>query len=682
MNNYTSEDIRNIALVGHAGCGKTELAEALLLQSGAISSRGSLERGTMVCDFDPQEKTLGHSLDAALCHLEYQGKHITLIDTPGYPDLFARSINVLTAVETVGVVINAQTGIEMISQRAMECASNRQLCRLIIINKIDSPDIDLGSLLSQIQESFGGESLPINLPAANGTKVTDCFFNPSSDATDISSVAEAHTKLIDQVVEVDEDLMEIYLEQGDELDPKQLHDPFEKALREGHLIPVCFVSARTGAGIPELLDVFDRLMPNPSEGNPPQFLLGEGDDAKDIDVIPDQNRHAVAHVFKVNVDPYRGKLGIFRVHQGVVTNNTQLYIGDGRKPFKTTHLLRLQGKGHAEIHQAVPGDICAVAKVEEIYYDAVLHDSHDEDYFHLRPMEYTPPMLGIAVETVRRGDEQKLSDALHKLAAEDPTIRIEHNSAANETVIRGMGELHLRIVLETMKDRYNVEVKTHPPSIAYKETISIPTEGHSRHKKQTGGAGQFGEVFLRVAPLERGAEFEFENKIVGGVIPGQFIPAVEKGVKQVIDAGAIAGHPMQDIRVTVYDGKYHAVDSKEVAFVAAGKKAFLDAISKAKPIILEPVVNIQITAPNQCMGDITGDLAGKRGRISGTSTQSSGNIAISGQVPLSELNSYQSTLKSITGGEGSYTMEFSHYEPVPPSTQRELVDAYKKPHED
>ncbi len=681
MDNYTSEDIRNIALVGHAGSGKTELTEALLLHSGTINSRGSLERGTMVCDFDPQEKTLGHSLDAALCHIEYQGKQITLIDTPGYPDLFSRSINVLTAVETVGVVINAQNGIEMISQRAMECASNRQLCRLIIINKIDSPDTDLGVLLNQIQESFGDECLPINLPAKNGTEVIDCFFNPASDATDISSVSAAHSELIDQVVEVDEKLMEIYLEQGEELDPKQLHDPFEKALREGHLIPVCFVSARTGSGIAELLDVIDRLMPNPSEGNPPQFLLGEGNDAQEIEVTPDQNRHSLAHVFKVNVDPYRGKLGVFRVHQGVITNNTQLYIGDGRKPFKTTHLLRLQGKGHSEIPQAVPGDICAVAKVEEIHYDAVLHDSHDEDFFHLRPMECTPPMLGIAVETTRRGDEQKLSDALHKLAAEDPTIRIEHNAITNETVIRGMGELHLRIVLETMKDRYNVEVKTHPPSIAYRETISIPTEGHSRHKKQTGGAGQFGEVFLKVEPLEHGAGFEFVNKIVGGAIPGQFIPAVEKGVKQVMDAGAIAGHPMQDIRVTVYDGKYHAVDSKEIAFVAAGKKAFLDAVNKAKPVILEPIVNIQITAPNQCMGDITGDLAGKRGRINGTSTRSSGNIVISSQVPLSELNSFQSTLKSITGGEGSYTMAFSHYEEVPASTQKELINAYK-PHED
>lgn len=681
MTDYTSEDIRNIVLVGHAGCGKTELAEALLLQSGTINSRGSIERGTTVCDFDPQEKALGHSLDSALCHFQVHDKHINLIDTPGYPDLFGRSINLLTAVETAAIVINAQTGVEMITQRMMESAANRKLCRLIIINKIDAADIDLQSLLSEIQETFGSECLPINLPAENGSKVIDCFFNPNAGTTDFSSVEQAHTEIIDQVVEVDEELMQVYLEQGEELDPNQLHNPFEKALREGHLIPVCFASATTGAGVSELLEIFDKLMPNPSEGNPPQFLLGEGADAKEVTVVSDQDRHAVAHVFKVNVDPYKGKMGVFRIHQGVVTNNTQLYIGDGRKPFKTSHLLQLQGKDHVEITKAVPGDICAVSKVDEIHYDAVLHDSHDEDFFHLVPMECPPPMLGIAVEPLRRGDEQKLSDALHKISSEDPSVRVEHNVNANETVIRGMGELHLRIVLDTMKERYNAEIKTHPPSISYLETISVAAEGHYRHKKQTGGAGQFGEVFLKIEPMERGAGFEFVNAVVGGVIPYQFIPAVEKGVRQVLGTGAIAGYSLQDIRVTVYDGKHHSVDSKEVAFVAAGKKAFLDAVNQAKPIILEPLVNIQVLAPNQYMGDITGELSGKRGRINGTTSQSSGNISISGQVPLSELDNFQSTLKSITGGEGSYTMEFSHYEPVPGPTQKALIEAFH-PHED
>ena len=677
MTDYRSEDIRNIALLGHAGSGKTELTEALLFEAGAISSRGSIDRGSTVSDFDPQEKRLGHSLDSAICHLDYQGAHINLIDSPGYPDLIGRALSILPGVETAAVVINAQTGIEMVTQRAMQAALERGDCRLIIVNKIDSADIDLQTLLGSIRESFGEECLPLNLPADHGQAVVDCYFNLQPRATDFSSVEQAHTEIIDQVVEVDEELMEIYLEQGEELEPSQLHDSFEKALREGHLIPVCFVSARSGAGIPELLNVFNKLMPNPSEANPPPFLKGEGEKAKPVEVVPDPARHVIAHVFKVNVDPFVGKMGIFRIYQGTVTNNTQLYIGDGRKPFKAAHILKLQGKEHIEVAKGIPGDICAVAKVDDIHIDAVLHDSHDEDYFHLLSPEITPPMMGLALEPVRRGDEQKLSEALQKLAAEDPSLHVEHNPAANETVIRGMGELHLRMILERMREVYHVEVNTHSPSIAYRETIKTPAEGHHRHKKQTGGAGQFGEVFLRVAPLQRGQGFEFQNQVVGGSIPSQFIPAVEKGVRQIIDAGAIAGYPMQDIQVTVYDGKYHSVDSKEVAFVAAGKKAFLDAVSKANPIVLEPIVDISIDTPSANVGDVTGDIAGKGGRINGTESGSRDRVHISGQVPLSALNNYQPTLKSMTGGEGSYTVKFSHYEPVPGSVQKELTSAFQ-----
>ncbi|MEE8636436.1 MAG: hypothetical protein V3T12_10520, partial [Acidiferrobacterales bacterium] len=325
----------------------------------------------------------------------------------------------------------------------------------------------------------------------------------------------------------------------------------------------------------------------------------------------------------------------------------------------------------------IPGDICAVAKVEDIRFDAVLHASHDEDHYHLRPMELPKPMVGLAIEPTKRGDEQKISEAMHKLAAEDPCFVVEHNAAMNETVIRGLGDLHLRVMLEKMQDRYSAEVKTRPPKIPYRETIRTNAEGHHRHKKQTGGAGQFGEVFLRVEPLPRGGGFEFVNKLVGGVIPNQFIPAVEKGVRQVVESGAITGYPMQDIKVTVYDGKHHSVDSKEVAFVAAGKKAFLDAIQKAKPIALEPIVNIDVIAPGANMGDITGDLSGKRGRISDTQTLPGRMVSIKGQVPLSELNNYQSKLKSVTGGQGSYTIEFSHYDPVPPNIQQQLKAEFK-----
>ena len=679
MTSYTYEDIRNIALVGHGGAGKTTLVEALLHHAGVINAMGTVERGTTVSDFDPQEQAHQHSLYSAIVSMDHQGNHINLVDTPGYPDFIGRALAVLPAVETCAVVINAQTGIELTTQRMMREARDRQLDRLIIINKIDQPDVDLNNLLNQIKEMFGSECLPINLPADNGKKVVDCFFQPKSDGIkpDFLSVEEAHTQIIDQVVELDEDLMQIYLEQGEEISPEQLHDPFEQALREDHLVPVCFVSAASGAGIPELLDVFTRLLPNPTEGNPPQFLKGDGKQEKPVEIMPDSNKHVLAHVFKVSIDPYVGKLGVFRVHQGHVTRDSQLFIGDSRKPFKVGHLLKLQGKQHTEINSGIPGDICAVAKVDDIQFDAVLHDSHDEDQIHLRTIKFPQPMYGLAIEVKSRGDEQKISDALHKLQAEDPSFLVEHHASLNETVIRGLGELHLRVMLEKLKDVYNVQVETHPPKIPYCETITASAEGHHRHKKQTGGAGQFGEVYLRIEPKGRGEGYEFVDAVVGGVIPRQFIPAVEKGILQALEEGVIAGYPLQDIKVTVYDGKHHSVDSKEVAFVSAGKKAFIDAIKKAKPVVLEPVVNITITVPNQNLGDITADLSVKRGRITQTSAMAGGMTRISGQVPLSEISNYQSQLKSITGGAGFFSIDFSHHDPVPARRQQELMAEYK-----
>ncbi len=673
MPDYATEDIRNIAFIGHAGGGKTQLMEALLATSGTIPQKSG-----QICDFDPLEKQLGHSLDPSLYFLDHLNARINLLDTPGFPDFLGRTLSVLPAVDTAALVVDAVTGSSTLDQKLMEVAANRKLCRLIIINKIDSPEADPNGLLQTLQKTFGNECLPLNLPADQGKSVVDCFFQPDGKPTDFSSVEQAHSDLVDQVVEVDEALMEIYLEQGQELQPEQLHDPFEKALREGHLIPVCFVSARTGAGIEPLLQVMAKLMPNPKEGNPPQFYKGEGEQTEPVTVSPDNDAHAIAHVFKVNVDPFIGKLGIFRVHQGAIGKDSQLFIGDGRKPFKVSHLYQLQGKQQVEIDRGVPGDLCAVAKVEAIHYDAVLHDSHDEDFFHLEPIQLPTPMVGVAVQPVRRGDEQKLSDALHKLVAEDPSAQVAHDPEANETVLWGLGGLHLRVLLERMKSRFNLEVETHPPSIPYRETISRPAEGHHRHKKQTGGAGQFGEVFLKIEPLPRGAGFEFINQVVGGAIPSQFIPAVEKGVRQAMAEGFAAGFPMQDIRVIVYDGKHHPVDSKEVAFVAAGKKAFFDAVEKAQAIILEPIMQIIITAPNASMGDLTGDIASRRGRINSSNALANGWVEINALAPLSELQDYESTLKSITGGEGSFTMTFSHYDPLPSQIQKRLAEERRK----
>ncbi len=674
---YATSGIRNIALVGPAGAGKTSITETLLLQAGAVRSRGSLARGTTVSDFDPQEKRLQHSLDTAICSFATDGTRINLIDTPGYPDFLGKTLSVLEAVEAVAVVVSAVTGVDTLTQRLMDFARERGLCRLIIVNKIDSRDARCAQVLEGLREAFGPECLPLNLPAGGGDSVVDCFFQPHGRAADFSSVEAAHTQIIDQVVELDEKLMALYLEQGEELTPEQLHDPFEQALREGHLVPVCFTSAETGAGVAELLQAIVRLMPNPAEGNPPPFLKGTGEEAERVPVAPDPARHVIAHVFKVSIDPYVGKLGVLRVHQGTVRQGSQLFVGDARKPVKIAHLFSLLGKDTTEIAEAGPGDIVATPKVDELHLDAVLHDSHDEDQYHLKPVTYPPPMLGLAIEPDRRGDEQRLADTLHKLTAEDPCVRIEHHSAVNETVLYGMGEFHLRVLLERMTERYGVHVKTHPPSIPYRETITRPAEGHCRHKKQTGGAGQFGEVYLRIEALGRGTGFEFVDDVVGGAIPGQYIPAVEKGVRQVLTEGALAGFPIQDVRVTVYDGKHHAVDSKEVAFVSAGRKAFLDALQKATPIVLEPIMRLEITAPASAIGDITGDLATKRARISGSDTLPGQRATLQALVPLAEISEYQSRLKALTGGQGAYTMELSHYDPVPPRKQQELAQAWR-----
>ena len=682
MVSYSTENIRNIAITGHSGSGKTTLVETLLYSAGAINQKGSVTRGTTVCDFDPQEKTHQHSLDSAISSLDHGGSHVNLIDTPGYPDFIGRALSVLPAVETCAVVVNAQSGVEMVTRKMMEQAADRGMDRLLIVNKIDAEDVDLEAILQQLREAYGSECLPLNLPADGGKEVVDCFFQNDGKETDFLSVEEAHVNIVDQVVELDEELMEQYLEQGEDFSPEQLHEPFERALREGHFIPVCFVSAETGAGVAELLDVFARLMPNPGEGNPPQLFRGEGDAAEQIRIEPEPGGNAIAHVFKLHIDPFVGRLGAFRIHRGTVTKDSQLFIGDSRKPFKVGHLLKLQGKDHIEIDRGVPGDICAVAKIDEIRFDALLHDSHDDDQVYVQPIDIPAPMYGLAIQAKSRGDEQKISDALHKLEAEDQSFIVEHNAATNETVIRGMGEFHLRIMLEKLKDRHNVEVTTRPPKIAYKETITAKAEGHHRHKKQTGGAGQFGEVFLRVEPMTRGSGFEFVDAVVGGVIPKPLIPAVEKGIRQALAGGALSGNTMQDIRVTVHDGKHHPVDSKEVAFVTAGKKAFLDAFHKARPVVLEPIVDINVTAPNGAMGDINADISGKRGRISNTMALSGGMTTITASVPLSELDSYQSQLKSMTGGAGSYSLAFSHYDPVPAKTQKELIAAHKPKEDD
>ncbi|MDE2497504.1 MAG: elongation factor G, partial [Xanthomonadaceae bacterium] len=657
--------------------GKTSLFEALLQAGGAIQAAGAIERSTTVSDFDDQEKERQHSIHSSIASVDAAGCHVNLIDTAGYADFRGETLSALAAVETCAVVVNATNGIEHGTRRLMDYAKQRGLARMLVINRIDMEDIDLAALVAALRDEFGAECLPVNLPAGGGTQVVDCFFTHDG-MSDLGPVADAHQRIIDQVVEISERLMGGYLEDGEEkLSPDDLHNAFEQCLREGHLVPICFTSARSGAGVAEWLQIARKLLPHPGEANPPPFMKGAGADAKPVEARPDPGAHVIADVFKIINDPFVGKLAVFRVWQGTVKKDSQLFIDDGKKPFKVGHLLKLQGKEHIEIEQAIPGDIAGVAKVEEIHFDAVLHDSHDEDTIHLQPLKYPLSMFGLAVEPRHKGHDQKLATALNRLAEEDPCLSVEHNKELNETVVRGLSDLHLKLTLGRMQARYGVEVITHPPRIAYRETIGASAEGHHRHKKQTGGAGQFGEVFLRIEPLPRGAGFEFSDESKGGVIPNQFIPAIEKGVRQVLDHGAVAGYPMQDVRVVVFDGKYHPVDSKEVAFVSAGKKAFLDAIAKARPIVLEPIVNMDVNVPEQYMGDVTGGLASKRARINGTDALHGGVLVIKAQAPLAEVVDYQTELRSLTGGEGRFAMELSHYDPVPSQIQKQLTESYK-----
>ena len=677
MSQNSSAKIRAVALVGHGAAGKTTLAESLLAATGAIPSRGTVEKGNTVCDFDPVEKEFGHSLQSALFSVDWAGTRIHLVDTPGYPDFAGQAIGALAAVDTALVVINAQTGIELATERMFNLAGQRGLCRMIVINKIDADNVDLPGLVADIRERFGKQCLLLDLPAHHGEDVVELLGHDEGES-DFESVSAAHRALIDQIIEEDDSLMARYLEDGADPSPEELHAPFEKALRAGHLVPILFVSSRTGAGMPQLLDALARLAPNPAEGNPPPFYRGEpGQEPQAFAAQPDDSLHVLAHVFKVVVDPFIGKMGVFRVHQGTVRRDGQLFVGSAKRPFKVAHLYRLQGKDYVEVPTLVPGDIGAVAKVEEIEFDCVLHDSHDEDHIHLKPLEFPQPMQGLAVETRRKGDEQRLFEILHKLELEDPCFKVERHPGTNETVIRGLGEMHLRAKMARMLQQYKLELDTHAPQIAYRETITGGAEGHCRHKKQSGGAGQFGEVMLRVEPLERGAGFEFVDVVKGGAIPGVFMASVEKGVLQALADGVVAGYPLQDLRVTVYDGKTHAVDGKDIAFVSAGRKATIDAVLKAGPIVLEPLVNIEVLAPEQAIGDLTGDLASRRGQVTGTQPRADGNVGISGLIPLAELDEYQGRLKSLTGGKGSYSITFSHYAQVPAQTQQHLASHFK-----
>ncbi|MCL1067077.1 elongation factor G [Shewanella olleyana] len=679
MAEFTTEQIRNLAVLGHTGAGKSSLLEALLFSADAISLKGRVDKGTNHADFTAQEKSHRHSLEPSFLNLDYQSHHINFIDTPGLPDFFGRALLPLPGVESVLLVVNASVGIESVTKRAFEAARSQGKAVIIAINHMDGNEAKVSDVMMDIQHQFGHRCLPVNLPnvTADGLvdDVVDCYLHcDETFNTLFSNAATARDELVDTVLEEDEALMELYLEQGESLTPEQLHAPLETALRMGHLVPVCFTSAEQDIGISSLLEILVKLMPNPLEANPPQFIKGYGDEAKPIDVTQKASDHVLAHVFRVAIDPFFGRMGVFRLYQGTISVGMKLFIGSGRKPFKVSHLMKLQGDKQINVNQALPGDICAIAKLEELSVGAVLHDSHDEDEFHLPELKFPQPIFGLAVSAKRRGDEQKISEVLNKLVAEDPSLQISRNEAEGQTVLQGQGDLHLQIALEKAQNLFNVDMETDTPAVAYRETIMAEAEYRYRHKKQSGGSGQFGEVELKVEPLARGQGFEFVSKVVGGSVPTQYIPAVEKGVREAMLAGEVGGYPLQDVKVTLLDGKHHSVDSKEIAFVMAGKKAFMEAVKLAQPVILEPIVDMQIHVAQNHVGEITGDISSSRGIVCGTQASSNGLVEVSVEAPLANVSNYSTRLKSMTGGEGQFSMHFSHYDVLPQKAAKAVAE--------
>ena len=672
-----SGDIRNVVLIGHGGSGKTSLAEAMLHKTGATNRLGSVDDKTSICDYYDEEKEHHHSIQSASVHVRHAGKLINIIDTPGYPDFTGPAIKAIPSAETAILVISAAAGIETNTRKMFQLATEADIPRVIVINKMDAENVAFSELIKNIQETFGSQCRCANLPTADRASVIDCIENESGDSP-LMDVSQAHTDLIESVIEADDELMESYLG-GEEISAEKIAAVFVEALKAGTLIPIVFTDARHEIGIQELLDMIVKCTPSPMQAKPVQ--IKDGDNVRELKA--DAAGPLAGLVFRIGFDPRSNmKYSTIRLFSGTIKSDTNLMRNDEKKGIRPGHILKAQGGETEQVDAGIAGDIITLAKVEELKIGDLVHEGGVTGKIDMPAVP--EPMFSLALEPATRGDEQKISTALERLCEEDPCFKTTRDQQTKELVANGLGDLHLRVTLEKMHNRFKLTVNTKEPKIPYRETITAKAEGHYRHKKQTGGAGQFGEVYLRVEPGERNSDppLQFSWDIFGGSIPGQYEPAVLKGINEVMQNGVVAGFPMQDIAVSIYDGKHHPVDSKEVAFRAAGKGAFVDALEKARAVLLEPIVDMEVTIPAENVGDITGDLASKRGRVQGQETLPGNFIVIKAQVPLSEVTQYNSQLKSVTGGRGSYGMTLSHYELVPPNVQQQIVAQYAKKKDD
>jgi elongation factor G len=706
MAKYTVADIRNIALVGHAQTGKTSLADALLFKAGAVERRGSVDDKTSVSDYDDEEKNRKHSIDSTLLYLDHQGKRVHLLDTPGYPDFEGPALGALSAVETAVVTVAAPRGIQVNSRRLFTEAGKRGLGRMLVINDMDGENIQFTELLAALKESFGKSCVLMNAPVGQGAQFSGVVsvLNPpaSPPAGCLVDLAAARSQLIDAVVECDDALMEKYLMEGS-VTVEELGGVIPKAIAAGTLVPIFCTSAKKDVGIAELLQGIADHAPSPVQGKRRTATKGSGDKAQEVTLEPVESAELAAQVFKTLSDKFVGTLAFFRVFSGKLSAESPIVNLRTGKSSRTGGLLLMQGKQQKNVPEAIPGDIVAVAKIEDLHIGDSISTSPNGP--RLPPLTFPTPMFGLAVEPKSRGDEQKISGSLKKIADEDPTFHMHHDQQTKEMVISGMSQLHLDVVQSRLKRRFDLEVVTKEPKIPYRETIRVPGEADYRHKKQTGGRGQFAEVHLRVYPLPREIKtqeqfveqfankdrfeklrlahydpdynFGFMDHIVGGTIPNQFIPAVEKGCRELLDRGAVAGYRLQDVAVEVHFGKDHPVDSSEQAFKTASRMAFKKAFLNGRPVLLEPIMDLEVVVPSKYTGTILGDLNTKRGRIENQDSLPGDLAVIKAKAPLSEVMRYKATLDSITQGQGAFTMQFSHYDEVPGNIQQQIVSKAK-----
>ena len=681
--------VRNVTLVGHRGTGKTSLFEALLYDAGVVTRLGSVADGTTVSDWDDDEKKRQLSLSAGLAHVDRAGLTFNLIDTPGDSSFLADTIASLQVVETALMVVNSVLGVEVQTERLWSRAADRGLARVLFCNMLDRERADFASAVAALQASFGPQVVATQLPVGkehdlNGvvdllSMKAHSYDGGKAKAGEIPAdladeAAGARDKLIDAVASTDDALAEKYLME-EEIGADELGRAFAVAVAGGQLFPVACGSATRLVGVDQLFDLL-ALTPSPADAAVPAAQSGDG---AEVELVCDPAKPAAAFVFKTLADPFSGHVNVFRVFQGAVSSDSQLAVARGGHKERLGQLLKPMGKEMKAVDKVAAGDIGAIAKLKDVVTgDTLCAEGHVVAF---PAISFPAPLMSFAITAKSKGEEDKVLTALKRLAEEDPMLDIHRDAQTGEMIVGGMSQVHVEVTVDRMKRRFGTEVELKPPRVPYRETVKGSAKAEGKHKKQTGGRGQFADTWMEVSPKPRGEGFEFVDKIVGGAIPRNFIPAVEKGIRAAMSDGFLAGYPVVDVQVRLYDGKYHPVDSSDMAFQIAGSIGFKAAVEKAQPVLLEPIMNVEITVPEENVGDIIGDLNSRRGRVLGTTPRGHSNV-VGAEVPLAEMLSYAPDLTSMTGGRGDYTMEFLRYEEVPAHLTQKIVEQAKKEREE